>query len=388
MDKEVSGQRLWTKNFVLVSLANLFLFIGFQMLLPVLPVYSVKLGGASTSAGLVIGVFTFSSVVMRPVAGLLLDQKGRKGIFFYGLMVIMICTLAYQWVPGVLSLLALRFIHGFGWGAAGTATGTIASDLIPKKRFAEGIGYFALTGTAAMAIAPAVGLALMHGYGFRTVFNVSVAAVIAAFVIAVPIKLQKTKPQAAGESKGLIEKSAVIPSLVMLFITMSYGAIVSFIALYAQERQVQNIGLFFTIYAIALLVSRPFFGRIADRKGHVFAVMPGILGILGAMAILYFAHALSVFLIAGFIYGLGFGAAQPALQAMAVRNVAAERRGTANATFFLGFDLGIGLGSIVWGMVAEAAGYRPVYVWAMVPVVAAMALYLRNRKADSVKQKR
>jgi MFS family permease len=158
---------------------------------------------------------------------------------------------------------------------------------------------------------------------------------------------------------------------------MSYGAVVSFIALYAEERQVQNIGLFFTVYAIALLVSRPYFGRLADQKGNSFAVIPGIAAILGAMVILYFAHSLSIFLFAGFIYGLGFGAVQPSLQAMAVRNVEPSRRGAANATFFLGFDLGIGIGSILWGMVAQVAGYGLIYIWAMVPVMIALFVYFK-----------
>jgi MFS family permease len=166
----------------------MFIFLGFQMLLPVLPVYSAKLGGADTWAGLVVGIFTFSAVIMRPIAGRLLDQKGRKGVFFYGLGVFILCTLAYNWVPSVLLLLVLRFLHGFGWGASGTATSTIASDLIPKQRFAEGMGYFGLTSTLSMAVGPALGLSIMNGYGFNTVFNLSAVTVFIAILIALPIK--------------------------------------------------------------------------------------------------------------------------------------------------------------------------------------------------------
>lgn len=379
--KPIPKQSLWTKEFILITMVNMFIFLGFQMLLPVLPVYSAKLGGADTWAGLVVGIFTFSAVIMRPIAGRLLDQKGRKGVFFYGLGVFILCTLAYNWVPGVLLLLVLRFLHGFGWGASGTATSTIASDLIPKQRFAEGMGYFGLTSTLSMAVGPALGLSLMNGYGFTTVFNLSAVTVFIAILIALPIKTQKPelKPD---QKKGMIEKSALLPGLVIFFVTMSYGAVVSFIALYAEERQVQNIGLFFTVYAIALLISRPYFGRLADQKGNSFAVIPGIVAILGAMVILYFAHSLSVFLFAGFMYGLGFGAVQPSLQAMAVRNVEPARRGAANATFFLGFDLGIGIGSILWGMVAQIAGYGLIYVWAMVPVMIALFVFFKIRSLE------
>ncbi len=369
---------LWTRDFVRIAIVNFFLFLGFQILLPVLPVYAAKLGGGDTWAGLVVGVYTFSSVLMRPVAGRLLDQKGRKPIFILGLAVFIICTLMYQWALAIWMLLALRFIHGFGWGTASTAASTIASDFIPKKRFAEGMGYFGLTGTLAMALGPAIGLALMSGYGFTTVVNISVLVVLVSLLITLPVKMYNIEFKAELKPAGIIEQTAVLPALVMFFVTMSYGAIVSFIALYAEQRLVPNIGLFFTVYAIALIFARPSFGRIADRRGTSFVIIPGILAILTALLLLYLAETLSLFLMAGFIYGLGFGAVQPALQAMAVRHVIPERRGAANATFFLGFDLGIGIGSIIWGIVAEAFGYGLVYLWAMLPVLAAISLYLKK----------
>ena len=369
---------LWTRDFIRIAAVNFFLFLGFQILLPVLPVYAAKLGGGNTWAGLVVGVYTFSSVLMRPIAGRLLDQKGRKSILLLGLAVFIICTLMYQWTLVIWMLLVLRFIHGFGWGTASTGASTIASDFIPKKRFAEGMGFFGLTGTLAMALGPAIGLALMSGYGFTTVVNISVLVVLVSLLITLPVKMYNIEFKAGLKPAGIIEQTAVLPALVMFFVTMSYGAIVSFIALYAEQRVVPNIGLFFTVYAIALIIARPSFGRLADKRGTSFVIIPGIFGILTALLLLYLAETLSLFLMAGFIYGLGFGAVQPALQAMAVRHVVPERRGAANATFVLGFDLGIGIGSIIWGIVAEALGYGSVYLWAMLPVLAAIFLYLKK----------
>jgi MFS family permease len=380
--KPLNRPSLWTKEFILITVVNLFIFLGFQMLLPVLPVYSAKLGGANVWAGLVVGMITFSAVIMRPIAGRLLDQKGRKGVLLYGLGVFILCTLGYNWVPSVLLLLVLRFIHGFGWGASGTATSTIASDLIPKHRFAEGMGYFGLTSTLAMAIGPALGLSLMNGYGFNTVFNLAAASVMIAVLIVFTLPTQTPILKPNQKKGGMIERSALLPGFIIFFINMSYGAVVSFIALYAEQREVQHIGLFFTVYALAILVSRPYFGRIADRKGTSFALIPGIGALLGALVILYVANSLTIFLLAGLLYGFGFGAVQPSLQAMAVRNVEPARRGSANATFFLGFDLGIGVGSIVWGVVAERVGYNVMYLWAMVPVFIALLIHFRRSTRD------
>lgn len=392
MERDAELQKkepLWTRDFILISMASLFITMGFQMLLPVLPVFSAKLGGSDTWAGLVVGIFTLSAVLMRPIAGRLLDRQGRRGVYIFGLIVFFICVMAYNWTSTILILLILRFIHGFGWGASSTASSTIASDIIPKSRLGEGMGYFGLTSTFAMAVAPALGLGLVSGYGFNAVFYVSAGVVLVSIFIALPIKyhkpnaLPKSDPDVVAKpvKAGIFERSAILPAIVIFFITMTYGSIVSFIALYAGQRQVENIGLFFTVYAVALLISRPYFGRLTDRKGTSFAVIPGIIFIILSMSFIYFANSLVIFLIAGFIYGIGFGAVQPALQAMAVRNVDHARRGAANATFFLGFDLGIGAGAIIWGIIAERSGYQIIYLLAIIPAVVGALVYLAHIKS-------
>lgn len=379
-------QALWSKDFILISLNNLFIFLGFQLLLPVLPVYATTLGGSGFSAGLVVGIFTISAVLIRPFAGRWLDRYGRKGIYLGGLALFILSVLAYHWTPTILILLLIRFIHGFGWGAASTASGTIASDIIPKSRLGEGMGFFGLTNSLSMALAPALGLALMNRSGFNTVFNFSITFVLIAFLIGHFIKYQKPNPKESGVKGSLFEKVAILPGIVIFFVTMTYGAVVAFIALYAEQRGIENIGVFFTLYAIALMVSRPFFGRLTDRKGYSISVIPGIVGVIITMFTLYFAQSLMFFLIAAFIYGLAFGAVQPALQAMAVRNIPPFRRGAANGTFMTGFDLGIGAGSVIWGAVAEITGYQAIYFWAMFPAAIALLIFLKYRNKTEALQ--
>ncbi len=381
---------LWTRDFILISIASLFITLGFQMLLPVLPVFSAKLGGSDAWAGLVVGIFTISAVLIRPIAGQLLDKQGRRGIFTLGLTVFLMCVVAYSRTSTILVLLTLRFIHGFGWGASSTASSTIASDIIPKSRLGEGMGYFGLTSTLAMAIAPALGLGILSEYGFNTVFYISAGAVLISIFVALLIKYIKpsaipktyseglTKPKKA----GMFERTAIPTAVVIFFVTMTYGAIVSFIALYAGQKQIENIGLFFTVYAIALLISRPYFGRLTDKKGASYAVLPGIANVILSMSLIYLANSLTFFLVAGFIYGIGFGAIQPALQAMSVSKVNHTRRGAANATFFLGFDLGIGAGSILWGIIAEKVGYQIIYLLAIIPAIVGASVYIKSIKGS------
>ena len=377
---------LWNRNFVLILFLNLFIMMAFQMLNPVMPILADRLGGSGRIAGLAVGIFTISSIFMRPIAGMLADRHGRKMVFIAGLVLFAACTIGYTWVSAIFLLLTVRFIHGFAWGTTSTASSTIATDVIPKARLGEGMGYVGLAGTLAMAVAPALGLTLVENVGLRFVFPLSFTCLIVCFVIALLIGYQKQPPAPAAAKSSIIESKALFPGLVILLITMTYGSIVTFIALYAEERHVVGIGLFFTIYAIALFIARPVFGRLSDRKGYAVAVIPGILAIICAMLLLFNADTLPLFCLAGFVYGLGFGAAHSALMAMAVRDVAPMRRGAANATFFVGFDVGIGIGAIMWGAIAEIASYQMIYALAIIPATLALLIFLLRKTPAKVNE--
>ncbi|SDF51837.1 MFS transporter [Sporolituus thermophilus] len=367
-------ERLWTRDFILICTINLLIFCGFQMLLPTLPVYAKHLGGSDAAAGLIVGIFTVAAVIMRPVAGQALDYYGRKGIFLSGLAVFISAVLAYIWAPSLGILLLIRFIHGFGWGATSTAASTVAADIIPKARLGEGMGYFGLTTTAAMAFAPALGLYLTSHFSFSVLFLVSAFIVTIAAGLALSIGYRHIN--AANAKTVLLEKVALRPALVIFFVTMTYGAIVAFLALYAAQQGIGNIGPFFTAYATALAVARPLAGRLADRRGFDIVVIPGLVLVMVAMFLLYLAQGLAWFLAAGIVYGAGFGAVQPGLQAMAVLQAPPNRRGAANATFFIGFDLGIGFSSVIWGLVSQLTGYKTMYLWTMAPALLALSVYI------------
>jgi len=381
-------EKLWTREFITITLISLFTFAGFQMLMATLPVYAKSIGGGNISAGLVVGFFVVSAIIIRPFTGYFLDIHGRRGILLLGILIFAACVFSYALLPPLLLLYTLRFIHGFGWGLCSTASSTVATDIIPKARMGEGMGYFGLAGALSMALAPGLGLYIMKHYNFPTLFYASFFMIVIAFVLALTIGYQKAasiKPRF-----NIIEKSALRPSVVIFFITMTYGAVVTFIALYSGQQGIDNIGLFFTIYAVAMSISRPFCGILSDRIGYNYIVVPGIALIMVAMLILSAATTLPYFLAAGVVYGIGFGATQPALMALAVRSAPPQRRGLANSTFFTGFDLGIGLSAIMWGAISERTGYSTMYLLAVIPAVLALLSYLllgANRKTNNMEDR-
>lgn len=377
--KQIAKPVLWTKNFMVIMIVNIFVFTSYQMLLPTMPVHIRYLGASEDIVGLIIGIFTIITVVLRPFVGHVLDTKSRRGVYLLGLIIITLATFAYNFLFTISMLFALRVVHGIGWGIATTASRTVATDVIPKSRLGEGMGFYGLTTVISMAIAPTAGFKIIQLWGFHTLFQTSALLVIIAAVLALFIKYQPIMPLATGQKTiqyAMFEKEAYKPTVIIFTITLTYGAIVNFISIYAAQCHIENIGIFFTAYAVTQLGSRPLSGCLADKYGNRYAIIPGIIFIGLTMVILFFAQNLLLFVIAAICYGIGFGAVQPSLQAMAVRNVSPQRRGAANATFLSGFDLGIGFGSILWGIAAQAFGYSAIYLLAVIPVIISFFLYL------------
>lgn len=374
--------KLWTKQFVLIVLLNLFLFFGFQMMMPTFPLFVESLGANESLIGLISGAFTLTTLIARPFSGVALDRIGRKQVLFTGLGIFLIATFAYSYLPALLIVFAFRMFHGLGWGFAGTATNTIAAEELPKPRFAEGMGYFSLSTSLAMAVAPAAGLFIMQASDFRTVTFLAGGLIIVGMLLSFLLKTPKKvcaindESNVKAEKLSPYERKAIRPAAIMFFATLTYGTIISFISIYAQELGVKNIGLYFTVYAVTLLFSRPLAGRLIDKKGYDYALIPGLLFLMIGVFFISIAHSLTVFLIAGFCYGIGFGSTHPSLQAMATRTVAKNRLGAANATFFTGFDLGIGVGAMFFGKIASIVGYSHMYLISMFCALIGLIVYI------------
>lgn len=384
-------EKIWTRDFVLICLANFFIFLGFQMTLPTLPIFVQELGGSDQMIGLIIGIFTFSALIFRPYAGKLLESKGRQFVYMLGLAVFVFSVGSYAFIVSIGFLLMMRVVQGIGWGFSTTATSTIATDLIPPKRRGEGMGYFGLSGNLALAFGPALGLTLVGVISFTSLFLICGGLGLVAFLLSTTIRYKKveTSPDKTVTVKfDIFEKTALEPSILLFFITVTFGGIASFLPLYAAQKGIAGIELYFLVYAIFLMVSRTFAGKIYDRKGHLYVFLPGTVFIFIAMLLLAWLPNMSVMLIAAGIYGLGFGSVQPALQAWAVDKAPGNRKGMANATFFSFFDLGVGLGAMTFGQLASMFGYGSIYKTAALSVLLAMILYiylyLRAKKRQSL----
>lgn len=379
MNKNKHIPAIFTRNFILVTFINMFIFFSFQMIFPTLPLYLRDLGNNDTVIGLVMGIFVVSSVLTRPFAGLALDKIGRRPVFMIGLVILIISSYLYGAFPLLSCIVLIRLLHGAGWGTAATSTATIIAENVPKSRLGEGIGYFSLSNSLSMAMAPAVGIYIASRYGFKDMFYTSAFLVLTAFILSFLIHYRPYKPVKTSISDiDLYEKSAWAPALMIFFVSVTWGGISSFLPIYAETLGISHIGYFFSCYAAAVLLSRPLSGKLVDKYGYDIAIIPGLICLFIAVLWIAFATTLSELLIIGFIYGLGFGAMQMSLQTMVVRRMPQSRLGAANATYFTGLDAGVGLGSTILGAVATMVGYADMYIYAACSLLAALVIYIMN----------
>ncbi|MBS4224151.1 MFS transporter [Lederbergia citrea] len=376
--QRASSDKIWTRDFVLIVMSNFFVFLGFQMTLPTLPLFVKELGGNDQLIGIVVGIFTFSALLLRPYAGHALESKGRRFVFLTGLGIFVFSVGSFGFVNGMLFLFLMRIVQGVGWGFSTTASGTIATDLIPAKRRGEGMGYYGLSGNLALAFGPTLGLALVGIVSFKQLFLICAILGVAALLLSSKIRYKQVDEQAVPLKKwDIYEKSALPPSILLFFITVTFGGIASFLPIYSVQKGIAGIEWYFLLYAIALMLSRTFAGKIYDQKGHQAVFIPGALLILVSMILLAWLPNSMALYVAAILYGFGFGTVQPALQAWSVKEVQANRRGMANATFFSFFDLGVGIGAILFGQIAYLYGYSTIYSVAAISVLCSILLYIR-----------
>lgn len=389
--------KLWTKDFIMVSTSNFLLFISFYILIVTIAVYSIEEFHASQSqAGLASSIFVLGAVFMRPIAGRMIERVGKKNLLLLGLILFLVMTLFYFLVNNLALLLVIRFFHGFALAISTTATGTIVADIIPAARRGEGMGYFATSQNLAMAIGPFLGIYISQNYEGNMIFIAttifSVVALIATLFLRVPRSTFVPDNSEAGDGFRLsdfFEKSTIGIGILVAILGFVYSSILSFLNTYTAEiNLVDAASFFFVMYAIFLLLSRPFTGQWFDRLGENAVIYPSLLLFGIGMFVLSQANAGIVLLFAGAIIGIGFGTFQSSAQTVAINEAPRHRIGLATSTFFVFFDIGVGIGPFLLGMILPLIGFRGLYVgMALLIFLSILVYYVVHGKKATARKK-
>jgi predicted MFS family arabinose efflux permease len=365
--------KLWTRELVLIILVNLCVFTNHIMSLSTFPFYIQSLGGTEAVAGICAAAFSFVAVIIRPFVGWWLDNGVRRAALIAGLVLMGLAPLGYVFVPVLSVAIAVRMLHGVGLSFSNSTTATVASDVICRPRFAEGMGYFGMATALASAIAPALGLSLMEGFGFNALYAVAAAIaglglVLFAFVRAPKVDVPKKKL----DLRTIINRDSLPATVTMLVFMFTFGALENFVAIFAAESSLRSGSIYFLVMSGMLLLVRITLGKLVDQRGEAFFVYSCNAAMLVAFLLLAFVPNAVTYILSAVLAGYAFGGLEPSLQSMAVHTSTEETRGSANSTFLCGYDIGYGLGGGIAGSLITGLGYSS--MWSIVSLACVLSV--------------
>ncbi|MCV9994566.1 MFS transporter [Paeniglutamicibacter sp. ZC-3] len=380
--------KLFTRDFLLAAVANLFISMVFYLLMTSMALYAVDRFQASDSAaGLASSAFVIGSVVARLFAGKMLQVMGRKRLAVLALGLFALSSVFYLLSSTLLLLLIVRLVHGMAFGMANTAIATAVQSLIPQARRSEGTGYFGLSTTLSTAVGPFLAVLLAGSGNYTSVFVFctifSASALLFTLLVRMPEPQRPTHLSTAHARRGSFIRSIISPaalpiSLVILVCGIAYSGIISFLAPFLISKSMtEAASWFFMLYAVTVLLSRLFAGRIQDRRGDNAIMYPLLVVFALGMAALAFDPSSLTVASAAALTGFGFGALMPCAQAIAVSSVPPAELGVATSTFFLMLDVGIGFGPVALGLLIPHLGYTGMFGSLAVLAVLGIVLYFQ-----------
>jgi MFS family permease len=336
------------------------------MLMTTLPIFAVAVIDLDdTQAGIIVGAFAATALVLRPFIGYALDNYNRRVIMLISTLLFITALLSYAYITTLLMLVLVRMLHGASWATLNTTNYTIVPDLIPKGRRGEGIGYFSMTMPLAMVFGPAIALEIFQrNNSFDLIFGVTsvlgLLALVMFLLVKVPKGKQSRQPLRLSPS-ALYEKRALGISIMQFCYTFTWSSIVIFLPLYAFKNNI-NSSLFFILFALSVFLSRIIASKTFDTYGPSPLIFTGSCFSAAGLLILGITLSPATFAVSGFFVGIGAGLVLPSLNTMVLNIVEPSARGKANATLFTAIDLGMGVGAMVSGIIIDFTSYGTNYI--------------------------
>ena len=382
-------EKLFNKNYLYLCAANFLFFFSFYLLLPVLPFFIIEqFQGSNAIIGTVISCYTLATLVVRPFSGYLMDTFKRKPLYLMALLIFTAVFCGYPFATTITMLILIRIVHGLAFGLTSVGGNTLVIDVVPSEHRGEGIGYFGVANNIAMAVGPMTGLFVYEHLSFNAIFmgcmGCSLLAAFFASRIQTKVRPPVKRPHISLDRFILMKGLPAGASLMLL--AFAYGQISNYIALYAKEMGlVISSGLFFTVYAIGLIVSRLFSGKMVDRgrvtQTIVFGLGMTALALFGLGLCHYFnrigtGYTAAAFLVIALCCGLGFGASFPSFNTLFINLGTNAQRGTATSTYLTSWDLGLGIGIFSGGMLAEHFSFSTAYLVASATVLVSFIFFI------------
>ena len=388
---------IWSKTFGLLFLLTIFDQMAFLCTRAIISTYSLDLGYTESMAGVIAGALSVAAFFSRPLAGRLLTSQGvsHKALLMCSVALSMLVVAAYMVFTDFIPLMIVRILNGVTYGVSGTVELTMASDTLSSENMGRGVGVFGLGNIIGLAVAPSISVWLYDGFGPNVLFGYCLASSVIALFIAAAIPSNRAakvsrpvRERRKAGLKAIFAPEAVVPSIMNFASQFAYASISAFIVVYGGIKGWDQIGLFYTVYSLALFAFRPINGRLYDKKGLGPLALFGNLSFAFGIFLIAVTDQFWICLLAAVFCGYGYGGAICTFQADAIKSVSPERRGVASGTYFMFNDLGGFIGSTAAGAAVTALGYSRMYLTFMTPLFASIIFYgiVRAVRASRGKQ--
>lgn len=367
--------KIWNTAFICLFFVNMAFNMGQNMSNTLMPVYSDYLGASSMAVGMVFSAFAISALAFRFISSPIMDTYSRKYVVILASIIMMIAFLGFSISKSISALIVFRLVQGCGQAFGNACCIAMVSDMIPRDKYGAGIGYFSTAMVIAQAIGPSLGLWLVDIAGYQAAFWANAGCMFLSVFLASRLNypFKRTKKLTLNINR-VIAKEVLVPSVLLLLIITGFHFGNSFIVLCARTRGIQSIGLYFTVSAVTVMITRPLMGKMIDKYGAVKVVLPALCFNVTACFLVSNAMTLWQFLAASAVNALGTCVAQPAFQTLSMKCVASDRRGSASSTNYIGMDLAALIGPFLGGMVAQTYGYSAMYKLQAIPFVLCMVV--------------
>lgn len=383
--------RLWTKNYVLGLVVAVMLSMTLYLLMTSMAIYAVaEFGAGEVLAGMTASIFVIGAVLARLGAGIAVDRLGQRRVLLGSLVVFVVAAASYLVVHDLRLLLAVRFVHGVAFGMAHTAVGAIVQSVIPPSRRAEGTGYYGVSTTLSMALGPLLAVLLVDAERYQWLFGsstlIAVAALVAALFCTPPIQVVS---HSQARPRSPIEPTALPLGTFMLLCGIAFSGVVTFLNTYTGELGLTRASaVFFLVFALVVIVTRPALGRLQDRRGDNVVMYPAIVSFAAGLAVLAVATNGFTVLLAAALLGGGWGTLLSAGQAIVVGRTHISGVGRSLSTYFLLVDIGMGFGPVALGLLLGYVGLGTMYGFLAGLVVTSLFVYMgvHGRRPDAARR--
>jgi predicted MFS family arabinose efflux permease len=379
----------FSRDFILCFFAQFVFSLAFSLLVPTLPIYLSRFGAKGAEIGFLIGIFSFSSLILRPVIGRALLNIPERSFMIFGTLLCVLSSVAYLLAPPFLPLLVVRIFHGIGMALFTTAIFTLVANIVPEMNRGQLISYFYLSFNMAFVLGPYFGMVLINRFSFLILFLTCTGLSLCSLLMA--LKLGKRKATSSGDQslkiRSLLNRHALPSSIIAFMLNVIWGTLGAFFPLYALRHGVSNPGIFFVFLAGTLMLGRILGGKILDVYDRKKVIIPSLALVIMSSTVLVFSVSLPMFILVAVILGIGWTLLYPSLLIYTIEHSGASR-GTAMSTFTGLGDFGAGVGPMIMGVILQWTSYPVMFCFLILTAVINFlyAYYAIEEKRDNVNQ--